>query len=268
MERKRLLFSRLFSRLFPVFFSRATQTLSLLLLLLSIPGFSFAQRSTELPLTSYQAEYDVYNGKRHIGTGIRLLRQLSDGLYQLQQKSDLKLFFYKDSREELASFRWHGEQLQPARYQYRQQATFSGDSRASIRFPSASDDASQQGVITARKDQDERSLPWQEGLLDPLSYQQQMAYDLQQGKTELSYHFVQDTKTRTYHFRVIGTESVDTPYGRLDALRVDRVQSDSKKNGTSFWLWPEKEHLLVRLVRLKNGKPFLELQLKKYQPTR
>lgn len=56
---------------------------------------------------------------------------------------------------------------------------------------------------------------------------------------------VEDDKEKTYNFRVIGRESLQTPIGTLEAVRVDRV--DDSKRQLRLWLAPSLDYLPIKV---------------------
>lgn len=216
------------------------------------PSLVASEQSTVLP-TPYRADYRILKGSKTIGEGVRSLTLTADGGYEMYARSKIRYLVYKDKREERSRFNMSGNRITPVSYRYRQDTTLQ-DVDVDLNFT----DSQVRGVENGE------SLfhPWEQGLLDPLSYQQQMAQDLAKGKREFTYRFVQSDKIKEYHFRVMGEETIKTPYGQINALRVDRIRS-SKKRETRFWLWPEQDFMLVRLLQINSGKPFLELQLDK-----
>ncbi len=70
---------------------------------------------------------------------------------------------------------------------------------------------------------------------------------------------VEDDKEKEYSFRVMGRESLETPLGRLDAIRLDRTD-DSKKQ-LRLWLAPELDYLPVRVERQRGKGAVMRLQI-------
>lgn len=70
---------------------------------------------------------------------------------------------------------------------------------------------------------------------------------------------VEDERTKTYHFRIVARETVETPAGKFDTSRVERV--NDKKKSTVFWLAPSRGYLAVRVQQTKNGDEQLKMVL-------
>lgn len=98
-------------------------------------------------------------------------------------------------------------------------------------------------------------LPLSPGTQDVLSHQLAIMYDLQQGKTELSYLIVDKHKLKTYRFAVTGEEILDTPMGSLPTLKIQRT--DSAEKTTVLWCAPGLDYLPIRIEQAeKGGEPF------------
>jgi hypothetical protein len=70
---------------------------------------------------------------------------------------------------------------------------------------------------------------------------------------------VEDDKEKEYSFRVLGRESLETPLGRLDAIRLDRTD-DSKKQ-LRLWLAPSLDYLPVRVERQRGKGAVMRLKI-------
>ncbi len=106
-----------------------------------------------------------------------------------------------------------------------------------------------------------------EGMQDKLSYQLKMRHELykawQAGKPwpELHYAVADGGHVKTYHFRVVGEEQVETPAGTFTAVKATRVRDDDDRV-TWFWMLPEYEFLLVRFEQQEKDGGGFKLMLK------
>lgn len=71
-----------------------------------------------------------------------------------------------------------------------------------------------------------------------------------------------------WQFRVGASEALELPFGSVMALRLDKLpgKSSSDQRG-SVWLAPAMQYLPVRIKLSQGQDDFVDLQLKKYQPT-
>jgi hypothetical protein len=78
---------------------------------------------------------------------------------------------------------------------------------------------------------------------------------------ELSFNMMDDDSNNDYHFIYQGRETVKTPAGEFEALRVDRV--NDPKRVLRAWFAPTRDYTIVELQQYRNGKADLHLLLNK-----
>lgn len=79
------------------------------------------------------------------------------------------------------------------------------------------------------------------------------------GPEEIVVSKVEDDRVKTYRFAITGKETVKTPAGSFDTVRVERV-GDPKKS-TRFWLAPTRDWLAVKVEQTKGGSEQLKMLL-------
>ena len=67
--------------------------------------------------------------------------------------------------------------------------------------------------------------------------------------------------------RVLGKETVDLPYGKIEAIKVEIVR-ESKSRYTLAWFAPDLNYQLVRLQQFKDGDEQGDLRLKAFSTKR
>lgn len=90
---------------------------------------------------------------------------------------------------------------------------------------------------------------------DKLSYQLQMVQELRAGKKKFNYNVADGGELKDYAFEVLDEEMLDTPLGKVKAVKVKRSRSNNKRI-TYAWLAPDWEYLLVRLQQEEGGKSY------------
>ncbi|WKD50629.1 DUF3108 domain-containing protein [Microbulbifer spongiae] len=94
-------------------------------------------------------------------------------------------------------------------------------------------------------------------ILDKVSYQLQLALDLAAGKETLQYEIADGKKVRKYTFAREGTETLVTPLGEIEVIKVRRVRNADSARETTVWFAPGWNYALVKLVqREENGKRY------------
>lgn len=71
---------------------------------------------------------------------------------------------------------------------------------------------------------------------------------------------IEDDRIKTYTLQVKGRESVDTPAGTMEAIRVERVRDPRKT--TIFWVSPKYGFIPVRVEQRKDDSEVLSIALK------
>lgn len=82
----------------------------------------------------------------------------------------------------------------------------------------------------------------------------------QPGPEEITVRKIENKKVHAYRFRIASRETLQTSAGKLETVRVDRV--DDPKKTTRFWLAPSRGYVAVRVEQLKNGDEQLKMTIK------
>nr|WP_255775714.1 DUF3108 domain-containing protein [Microbulbifer sediminum] len=98
---------------------------------------------------------------------------------------------------------------------------------------------------------------------DKISYQLQLALDVAAGKEDLVYQVADGKRVRTYRFAVTGTETLQTPLGPVDTVKVERVREEGADRSTYIWFAPTWNHALVKLMQEENGETY-QISLTKF----
>jgi hypothetical protein len=103
--------------------------------------------------------------------------------------------------------------------------------------------------------------PLEPGTQDPLSVQVELMRDLLAGEAPAHFLLFDHDIAKEYQYTREGTETVDTPFGRLDTViyRSDRPDSDRVMR---LWLAPSLGYLPVQGVRRRKGKVEFELHIR------
>jgi hypothetical protein len=75
---------------------------------------------------------------------------------------------------------------------------------------------------------------------------------------EAEFVMVDDDRIKAYRFAIGASEIVDTPLGRIQALRVDRID---ERRPHHYWLDPARDFRPVKIEQLKDGKVELRMLL-------
>lgn len=99
-------------------------------------------------------------------------------------------------------------------------------------------------------------------VLDQLSYQQALAMDVAKGETEtLEYLLVDGAEVETYRFRYLGSELIETPMGKFNSIKLERIREADNGRSTIIWLASDWDYLLARIEQNNPSGLKIELQI-------
>jgi hypothetical protein len=101
--------------------------------------------------------------------------------------------------------------------------------------------------------------PWDitmpEDIQDRMASQLQLMFDLAHHEKDLSYPIADDGRIKHYTLRIVGRETIQTPVGRLEALKIIR-QSANSRRATTFWCAPALGYLPIRIDHREKSDDF------------
>ena len=118
------------------------------------------------------------------------------------------------------------------------------------------------GVANYKTKKKKRQVKLKEGYLNRLSYQVQLQRDLINQVSPLQYQVISRGRLKEYNFETLGEETLDTPIGKIKALKVRRIREDDERE-TLFWFAPEWNYLLVQLWQREEGGEDYKIVIKK-----
>lgn len=205
-----------------------------------------------LAMSPFQANYQfTYNGK-NLGSATRSLTQQSNNnwTYNFSAKAGAIA-----SASETSKFNWSNGKLTSQQFT-RTSKILVHNNTMNINFnPSTK-------MINTQKDDKSRSFAWQAGVLDELNAELQVREDLQGAGLKSTYPIADAKGIDTRRFVKQGTESVKTPYGTFNTIKVV-IQHDKSEKSTIFWLAPKLDYLPVKVSHI-DGKTSYGLLLTKY----
>ena len=108
--------------------------------------------------------------------------------------------------------------------------------------------------ITNSIDGSSWKMPAEPRVLDKLLYQLAIMYDLQAGGKNLSYTVADGGKTKIYNFEYLGEETIKTPLGALETVKLERHKPNSRRKST-LWCARDLSYLPVKVENIeKDGR--------------
>ena len=225
---------------------------------LSLIALLPALASAAPALSPMSLRYDVAWGSVPLGEGQLSLNTVEGGdCYRYELRTDpigLIAWTY-GAPSEVSEFCVRGQRLVPSRM------SFSNPKRKKDGFTLDFDFAKGQ-VLGGRNG----PLAIEAGTVDRLSVQQagRLWVKANAGKADpgtVVLTVADHKRVKAYTFAIGGRGQVETPAGRFDAIRFERI--DDPKTTLRFWLAPELDYMPVKVENLEDGDPKLNLTLRK-----
>jgi hypothetical protein len=214
-----------------------------LLLLPLMWSLSPAGGAAELPV-AFEAHYSLYRTGAKVAEMLRVFTRLDNGQYRYRSETrttGLFRVFRKDHVVEESHWLFQNGELRPLEYLY-EHSGGKKDRNVAVTF-----DWDSQRITNTVNGQSWR-MPAEPNVMDKLLYQLAIMHDLKAGRSRLAYTIADGGKIKTYNFELLGQETIKTPLGELNTIKVSRQRPDSLRE-TVFWC-AEKLHFLP--VRVEN----------------
>lgn len=207
-------------------------------------------------LRPFEARYELSSGTTTVGEMRLVLERRTDQDYRYTATSRATglighLFggeIVERSEGTLAKHR-----IRPQHYAY--QRTGHREREVLLRF----DWAKSQVINTVNDDPWVMAIP--AGTLDKLAVQLALMIDLGRGQRQLDYAIADGGKLKRYHFEVTGRETLDTPLGAVETLRIRRDRGRAERY-TLLWCAPRWDYAPIRVVQFRKGEEHARLSLR------
>lgn len=205
-------------------------------------------QADEPPISSYKAHFEAKVAGFKMGEIERGLRKLDNGLYDqssLVYSTGLLSVFRPDRFEEHSYWRWVDNGPVPERYTYHFSGN-KGEFYEELKFDW------EKMQVQSLRDGKTTTLPLEKGMVDKLSYQIALVRDLRAGKKEFLYKVADRGDIRHIRYKVVGTDQIDTPWGKHQTVKVKR-QTLTNERVTTLWFAPDLDYMVIKLVQDDNG---------------
>lgn len=204
----------------------------------------------------FSVDYDV--SKNNFSIGVSKRKLVSDG-EKLEYTSTtvpegLAALLVKDRIVERSILSYHNNKIRPSSYSY-EQTGGKKEKRYQIDF----NWDKQQLTSTLQKGH----KPLLDGTQDLLSLQLAMMHDLQQGNKSFSYIIAERDKLKSYQLTILGTETLETPLGKMETIKVEHYDTQ-KKDRFTFWCAKSLEYLPIKIRKVEEDGDVVLLQLRAF----
>lgn len=186
----------------------------------------------------FQARYSVHVNGFKVGEIERKLHIETDGRYVLENiayTTGLVALFKKDRALERSTWLYNDDHVRPIEY-------FAHYTGRSEDVTERLDFDWQRNVVASLRDDKITEVPLVPGAMDKLMHQAILRGDVAAGMQHIEYQIADRNDIKPYVYDVLGSEEVVTGRGTVQTIKV-------RKGTTTFWLAPEWDYLLVKLLQ-------------------
>jgi hypothetical protein len=165
-----------------------------------------------------------------------------DGSYELYFKADSLI----GSVTETSSLNWDAttQIVKPRHYTYKR-SSLAKSREEELNFDWA------KRIVSNPLNNTNWAMTGNHDIQDDLSYQLQLRQDLLAGKKKFIYHISNGKKIKEYYFEVVDEETLDTPLGDVQTVKVKRSYTNDAR-ATYAWFAKDYQYLLIRLQQEEN----------------
>jgi len=221
-----------------------------------MPLASANETNKNIVIKPFVAEYTILHKSSPVGTGIRELKHLDNGLIEYSYHTDIEWLIFSDERKETSIVSLEDGHVTPTNYHFIRTGT-GRDKEYKWRY-----DTKNNKAFDIKK-QREKSVDFPDNIQDKLSYHLQNRINLLNNPTQK--HFVYPVistsgKIKNYVYQYDGEEDIMLPYGLVKTIKLKREVIE-KNRITYAWFAPELDYLMVKLYQVKSGVEQFEAQL-------
>lgn len=212
------------------------------------------------PVRNFTIHYNFSHKSLLLARMVRTLRANGDGTYTLESRSEavgIAALLLNDNITEHSVWDLADGRPRSLHYEYHHSGRKKGDRHAVLDFDW------RKGIVTNKINDDPWTMRVPTGTQDKLLYQYTLSRDLQQG-TQIpayAYDVADGGELKSFRFERLGTEEIDTPIGRLQTVKLQRVHGSRR---TVIWCAATLDYNPVRIEQHKDGK-VLTMEIRKIE---
>lgn len=204
------------------------------------------QRIAEELTRAYTAEYNLNRRGRTHGDASRVLQRTENNTWRYQTHTAGRILFLSDRRYNDTEFVLESGRVAPLNFEYTREGT------GSNRYFYVTFDREGEQFVT--ENGDPVTAPYSADMLDPNAVLHQLQLDVAGTDDNWTYNLIdEDGELSVYEFERQQTETLDLPYGSVEAIKVSRVR-DHDRRQTYFWFAPRINFTMVKMQQIEKGR--------------
>ncbi|MET1253671.1 DUF3108 domain-containing protein [Aliikangiella maris] len=203
-------------------------------------------------LHPYNAVYEIASDGEKLGKATRRLKR-QNNQWELEISSKLKKWLLSLKSKETSAFIIKNKQLQTTHFLTSTKISFKSPRMVEQNFDW------QKQIETGKKGEQFWELPLQDQLFDRMSHILQLRADLLTHQPTFKYLISYKGRRKIYEYAKTAKESLQTPMGTYEAIRMDRISGDD--SNFSIWLCPELNYFPIKIAQFEQDKPDVILTL-------
>lgn len=206
------------------------------------------------PLQPYSAQYVLKKKGMNVAEAtFNLTRDGDHWRFESHAKPvGIAALFVRQTVSERSLFRLEDGLVVPLEYHLTHDGGEKADDDVHVVYDRPADEA------RVRHGRKETTLSLEEPLYDTLSEQAALMLAIRRPEPQTDFRVVDEGRAERHRFALEGPETVETPRGRLEAVKAVRNHGSRR---TVIWFAPELNHVPIKMQRYKNGGLKSELAL-------
>lgn len=222
-----------------------------------VVGVGLAHAQEEIP--TYTATYDVEYKGRDVGESFQSLVRDGDRyrFRSVTQARGLARLLRSRPVIEESVFDLHGGEPRPLEFRL-EDGTRKGEDNVAIEFDWAA------GLAHVTAEDGRVDVPLEPGVHDRATLQLALMLELADAAAPASHALIDDASLKTYSYEIAGEETLATPAGTHDTIKVVQRREGSSRH-TIIWLAPDLRHLPVKIEQRRDDETLTTLLLESVQ---
>ncbi len=155
---------------------------------------------------------------------------------------------------ETSEFVWNDSQIVPLHYRYVQTGISASNEEVFFDWNNS--------LAISQSDEESWEVALSDGVLDKLSFSVQIGQDIAERElAQFQYNVVDEDKIDEHLYRISSEEVLETPLGKLNTIKIERVRAAESRRRTTVWLAKDWDYLLVRLEQVSGSGTETQLSL-------